>query len=244
MTVTGTRLEGQGPPYDRRVATGEELRTLLRRFPAGVAVVTVDLEGERIGLTVGSLVSLSLEPPLVGVAVSPQAALHELLRRAGAFGVSLLGEGQEALPGLEPKAVLLATARGYGFRTEPDLSETTRAGRRLARVGEGDEVVSVEPILGAKVVVATVRGNMLRFGLDEVAELSGPGRGVILMRPGKDREDRVVGALALASDAEFIAVTPEGGERRVAVRDVPAGKRGGKGQRVVKRGGVAAVRAE
>jgi flavin reductase (DIM6/NTAB) family NADH-FMN oxidoreductase RutF len=97
VTVTGTRLEGQGPPYDRRVATGEELRTLLRRFPAGVAVVTVDLEGERIGLTVGSVVSLSLEPPLVGVAVSPHAALHELLRRAGAFGVSLLGEGQEAL---------------------------------------------------------------------------------------------------------------------------------------------------
>jgi len=163
---------------------------------------------------------------------------------AAARLVRAAGEGQEALPGLEPKAVLLATARGYGFRTEPDLSETTRAGRRLARVGEGDEVVSVEPILGAKVVVATVRGNMLRFGLDEVAELSGPGRGVILMRPGKDREDRVVGALALASDAEFIAVTPEGGERRVAVRDVPAGKRGGKGQRVVKRGGVAAVRAE
>ncbi|TMA67386.1 MAG: DNA topoisomerase IV subunit A [Deltaproteobacteria bacterium] len=163
---------------------------------------------------------------------------------AAARLVRAAGEGQEALPGLEPKAVLLATARGYGFRTEPDLSETTRAGRRLARVGEGDEVVSVEPILGAKVVVATVRGNMLRFGLDEVAELSGPGRGVILMRPGKDREDRVVGALALASDAEFIAVTPEGGERRVAVRDVPAGKRGGKGQRVVKRGGVAAVRVE
>ncbi|TMA68923.1 MAG: DNA topoisomerase IV subunit A [Deltaproteobacteria bacterium] len=163
---------------------------------------------------------------------------------AAARLVRAAGEGQEALPGLEPKAVLLATARGYGFRTEADLSETTRAGRRLARVGEGDEVVSVEPILGAKVVVATVRGNMLRFGLDEVAELSGPGRGVILMRPGKDREDRVVGALALASDAEFIAVTPEGGERRVAVRDVPAGKRGGKGQRVVKRGGVAAVRAE
>jgi len=79
------------------VATGEELRTLLRWFPAGVAVVTVDLEGERIGLTVSSLVSLSLEPPLVGLAVSRQAALHELLRRAGSFGVSLLGEGQEEL---------------------------------------------------------------------------------------------------------------------------------------------------
>src|SRR5438874_13371961 len=89
------------------------------------------------------------------------------------------GEGQEALPGLEPKAVLLATARGYGFRTEPDLFETTRAGRRLARVGGGDQVVSVEPVCGKAVVVATARGKMLRFALDEVAELSGPGRGVI-----------------------------------------------------------------
>jgi 3-hydroxy-9,10-secoandrosta-1,3,5(10)-triene-9,17-dione monooxygenase reductase component len=75
----------------------EELRALMRRFPSGVAVVTVDLEGERIGLTVSSLVALSLEPQLVGLAVSRQAALHELLRRAGAFGVSLLGEGQEEL---------------------------------------------------------------------------------------------------------------------------------------------------
>jgi flavin reductase (DIM6/NTAB) family NADH-FMN oxidoreductase RutF len=76
---------------------GEELRGLMRRFPSGVAVVTVDLEGERIGLTVSSLVALSLDPPLVGVAVSRQAALHELLRRARVFGASLLGEGQEDL---------------------------------------------------------------------------------------------------------------------------------------------------
>jgi flavin reductase (DIM6/NTAB) family NADH-FMN oxidoreductase RutF len=74
-----------------------ELRAVMRTFPSGVAVVTVDLEGERIGLTVSSLVSLSLDPPLVGLAVSRQAALHELLRRAGSFGVSLLGDGQEEL---------------------------------------------------------------------------------------------------------------------------------------------------
>ena len=69
----------------------------MRRFPAGVAVVTVDVEGERLGLTVGSLVSLSLEPPPVGVGVNWHAALHELLRRAGGFAVSLLAEGQEPL---------------------------------------------------------------------------------------------------------------------------------------------------
>jgi len=74
-----------------------DLRALMRRFPHGVAVLTVDAEGERLGLTVASLVSLSLEPPLVGVAVDRQAAMHELLRRAGGFAVSLLADGQEWL---------------------------------------------------------------------------------------------------------------------------------------------------
>jgi len=73
------------------------LRALLRAFPTGVAVLTVDVEGERLGLTVASLVSLSLEPPLVGVAVARQAAMHELLRRAGAFALSLLAGDQETL---------------------------------------------------------------------------------------------------------------------------------------------------
>jgi flavin reductase (DIM6/NTAB) family NADH-FMN oxidoreductase RutF len=67
----------------------------MRVFPAGVAVLTVDAEDERIGLTVGSLVSLSLEPPLVGLAVSRQAAMHEILRHAGRFGVSLLAGDQD-----------------------------------------------------------------------------------------------------------------------------------------------------
>jgi len=79
------------------VATGDDLRGLMRRFPSGVAVVTIDVAGQRLGLTVGSLVSLSLDPPLVGVSVSRFAALHELLRDAGGFAASLLAAGQEAL---------------------------------------------------------------------------------------------------------------------------------------------------
>jgi flavin reductase (DIM6/NTAB) family NADH-FMN oxidoreductase RutF len=67
----------------------------MRRVPHGVAVLTVDADGERLGLTLDSLVSLSLDPPLVGVSISRQAAMHELLREAGAFAVSLLAAGQE-----------------------------------------------------------------------------------------------------------------------------------------------------
>jgi flavin reductase len=76
---------------------GEDLRELMRGFPAGVCVLTVDVEGERVGLTVGTAVSLSLSPPLVGVSISRQAAIHELLRRAGAFALSLLAGDQEAV---------------------------------------------------------------------------------------------------------------------------------------------------
>jgi DNA gyrase subunit A len=165
----------------------------------------------------------------------------ELKSDAPAGGVS---GGQGTLPGLGGAAtagpILVATARGYGFRTTPDLSETTRAGRRVARVGDGDEVVSIQPLLGPAVVVAASSGKMLRFATDDVAELSGPGRGVTLLKPGAD--GRVVGALALGPKDAFVAVTPEGTERRIAVADVPAGRRAGKGQKVVKRGGVAAIR--
>jgi flavin reductase len=59
--------------------------------------VTVLVDGEATGLTVSSLVPLSLEPPLVGIALRRHAALHELLREAGAFALSILASGQEHL---------------------------------------------------------------------------------------------------------------------------------------------------
>jgi flavin reductase (DIM6/NTAB) family NADH-FMN oxidoreductase RutF len=77
------------------VATPDDLRDVLRRLPAGVAVLTVEVRGRRVGLTVATLVSLSLEPPLVGVAVARQAALHELLREAGTCALSLLAADQQ-----------------------------------------------------------------------------------------------------------------------------------------------------
>jgi flavin reductase len=79
------------------VATGDDLRKVMRAFPSGVCVVTIEFEGTRVGLTVGSLTSVSLDPPLVAFALGRQAQLHELLRGAGGFGVSFLADDQEAL---------------------------------------------------------------------------------------------------------------------------------------------------
>ena len=69
----------------------------MRRFPTPVAVVTGDDGTETFGLTVGSLVSLSLDPPLVGVSVGKDSARHEPLRSAGSFAVSLLAADQAQL---------------------------------------------------------------------------------------------------------------------------------------------------
>ena len=76
---------------------GDELRALFREVPSPVGVVTVDVAGQAAGLTVASLVSLSVDPPLVGIALRRHAALHELVREAGFFAVSILASDQEHL---------------------------------------------------------------------------------------------------------------------------------------------------
>ena len=139
------------------MASGEELRGLMRRFPAGVAVVSVDLGGERVGLTIGTLIPLSLEPALIGFAVRREAALHELLRDTSVFGASLLAAGQESLAqhfarGVPP----IALWEGIAIREDdgPPLLEGAigwLTGRVSHEVAAGEdtffvgEVLTVEP---------------------------------------------------------------------------------------------------
>ena len=75
----------------------ETLRTVLRRFATGVAVVTT-WDGERAwGTTVNSFASISLRPPLVLVAFDRGRRIVPALRRAGRYAVNVLGEESQAL---------------------------------------------------------------------------------------------------------------------------------------------------
>jgi flavin reductase (DIM6/NTAB) family NADH-FMN oxidoreductase RutF len=60
-------------------------------------VVVAEVGGRRAGLTVSSLVSLSLEPRLVGISIALQASLHELLRDADEWAISILSGDQAHL---------------------------------------------------------------------------------------------------------------------------------------------------
>jgi DNA gyrase subunit A len=134
----------------------------------------------------------------------------------------------------ETHPILVSSARGYGLRAAPDLSVTTRTGRRFARVADGDELIAIGPADGSEVVCLAASGKGVRFALEEVSELSGVGRGVILMR--LDPKDRLLGALAVARGAKVAIGIAKGNAREVTVESFPKLKRGAKGQKVVKRG--------
>ena len=60
-------------------------------------MVVAEAGGRRAGLTVSSLVSLSLDPPLIGISLSRSASLIEVLREASSWTVSILAGDQDHL---------------------------------------------------------------------------------------------------------------------------------------------------
>lgn len=168
----------------------------------------------------------------------------ELLNTNGSINGSGKAQGElfdmHAAPAPAAPLYLLATAHGMGFRFRPNLEETTRNGRKIARLANNDAIVSLEQIHHARAVCATQAGRMLAFPVEDVSELSGAGRGVILMR--LDKDDRLIGAVTIPPGAGVTVLSPDGNERRIRLKDIPLGQRAGKGQRVVKRMTLAAVR--
>ena len=128
----------------------------MRRWPVGVAVATVEVRGTRLGLTVSSLVSLALEPPLVGISVARQAAFHELLREAGGFAASLLAGDQVALASTS-RAACRRSRCGPG-----STSPRARAGRS-----------STAPSAGSSAARGRARGRRPHLLLAQVERAEG-----------------------------------------------------------------------
>lgn len=71
-----------------------DFRRAMGCFATGVTVVTCRVGPITHGITINSLTSVSLNPPLVLICVDLKARAHDLIREAGVFGVNLLTEGQ------------------------------------------------------------------------------------------------------------------------------------------------------
>jgi len=75
----------------------EQLRHAMRAWTTGVAVVTAEHEGQRYGMTVNSFTSISLEPPLISVALRQLTHTYELVEKSGEFALTILSGNQGEL---------------------------------------------------------------------------------------------------------------------------------------------------
>ena len=137
-----------------------------------------------------------------------------------------------------PVHALAVTSDGYSLRfsLESFVEPSTRAGRRYARPSQGVEVVGVARVTGDEVVIAATRdARAMLCRADEVNYLSGPGKGVILIKLA--REDHVLGFIASRGDRDLMRVeTSRGGEQTISTAKYEVTGRGGKGRELLRRG--------
>jgi DNA gyrase subunit A len=135
-----------------------------------------------------------------------------------------------------PPHLLVVTAQGMVLRTPlaPHREVSTRAGRKYARTGEGDEVVAVELLApNAKTVALfTNMGYAHRIPVEEVPLLSGVGKGLRGMK--LEKNDRVVAATARSS---IRLETTRGAQQEIEQKSLEVGERGKAGTVVMQRGG-------
>lgn len=119
-------------------------RDALGRFATGVTVVTMETESGPNGITVNAFLSLSLEPPLVGVSIDRSAGAHDSLERAGRYGVSVLDEGQRPL-----------SERFAGMAVAPTF--------RWERLGDAPVLAGALVQLDCRIVAAHATGDHTLF---------------------------------------------------------------------------------
>jgi DNA gyrase subunit A len=149
------------------------------------------------------------------------------------------GEITPKKEGAEPKVHAIAvTSDGYSLRFGLDgfVEPSTRAGRRYARPSDGVEVLSVAKVSGDEIIIAaTEEARAILCRADEVNFLSGPGKGVILIKlSGKDK---VLGFIASTGDRDIMRVeTTRGAEQTISTTKYEVTGRGGKGRELLQRG--------
>lgn len=138
-----------------------------------------------------------------------------------------------------PTHAVAITSDGYSLRfgLENFVEPSTRSGRRFARPSEGAEVVGVEKIDGSETIIAATRqARAILCQVDEVNYLSGPGKGVILIKLAP-KEDRVLGFVASKGDRDLLTVeTSRGALQTISTAKYEVTGRGGKGRELLQRG--------
>jgi flavin reductase (DIM6/NTAB) family NADH-FMN oxidoreductase RutF len=71
-----------------------DFRATLAQWASGVAVATSVLDGQRVGITVSSFSSLSMEPPRILICIAKRLYTHQVISNSGVFAVNILAANQ------------------------------------------------------------------------------------------------------------------------------------------------------
>ncbi|MDO8681266.1 MAG: DNA topoisomerase IV subunit A [Acidobacteriota bacterium] len=138
-----------------------------------------------------------------------------------------------------PVHAVAMTSDGYALRfsLQGFVEVSTRSGRRYARTAEGAEVVNVSITTGEETIIAaTAAARAMLTPAEEVNFLSGPGRGVILIKIDFP-DDKVIGAIVSSGDRDLLTVeTSRGAEQTISTTKYEVVGRGGKGRELMQRG--------
>ena len=77
-----------------RKASPDDFRGAMRQLTGGVSIITAGRGRDISGMTVSSVASLSVDPPVLIVSVNRASSSWPLLKRYGFFGVNILTAGQ------------------------------------------------------------------------------------------------------------------------------------------------------
>jgi DNA gyrase subunit A len=142
-------------------------------------------------------------------------------------------EGQAA-----PVHGVAVSSDGFALRfgLEGLVEPSTRTGRRFARPSKDARIVGVARYTGTETLIAaTAEGRGILSKAEEVNYLSGPGKGVLLIKLGK--EDNVLGFIASTGDRDILTVeTSRGAEQTISTAKYEITGRGGKGRELLQRG--------
>ena len=142
---------------------------------------------------------------------------------------------------MEGKFMVMVTREGIIKRTDAsDFAKIRATGIRAITLKEGDELVFCSLSNGTDtIVIATARGQGIRFKEDEVRSMGRQASGVIGIRVKKN--DRVIGMEIIADHGDILFATQGGYGKKVRIEDFRIAHRGGMGVRTIptdKRNGV------
>jgi DNA gyrase subunit A len=134
---------------------------------------------------------------------------------------------------MEGKFMVMVTREGIIKRTDAsDFSKIRATGIRAITLREGDELVFCSLSSGTDtIVLATSRGQGIRFNETEVRSMGRQASGVMGIRVKKN--DRVIGMEVIADHGEILFATEHGYGKKVRIADFRVAHRGGMGVRTI-----------